>query len=193
MKLLPRAAQTAGREMLSSILDGRMGLRLRFRYDAITAILHSGEEIGVLDSRTIDGLRILKARVPSIIPEVFVGCNEDQDGYGQLRKKSTCDHMVQITLYGHEKDYDLVGSILSERETYLQEPTRLDHGATYRNPHFLSWDDCPETPLLDSAASQLQVDFATKVREVFEQMTDVAPIPQDLIEQDHRISRLLRR
>jgi hypothetical protein len=50
--------------------------------------------------------------------------------------KDTCV-LVDIIIYGHPKNCDEVGDILSARKMYLQEPDYRKTLCGYKNPHFL--------------------------------------------------------
>ncbi|KAL6721441.1 hypothetical protein ACLMJK_000544 [Lecanora helva] len=174
---------------LASVLERRVGLQLRFRHDAITVLLQSREEIGVLDRRMESALRSLKEADPIGRFELFVTSDNDRGSRSRYRQKPQSIFQVQIILYGSAEAHDRVGWILSNACMYLQEPATFDRRVTYRNPHFLCWDK-PETPLLASGSYIAEDDFATKVETILETSTTFALPPS--IEQDARISTKLR-
>lgn len=192
MKLLQKSGQSISQDTLTAALAGRIGLRLRFRHDATTVILHSSEEMGVLDHRMAAALEKLKDVVPTVMFELFIGDEEDQGSCGRLGKKPAAVHPLHITIYGSDQSYHEVGSTLSDIGMFLQEPVHLDHGVLYRNPHFFSWDDDTTTPLLGRARIDPKADFAVKVGAILDSTPNFIRPPCD-VEQDARISTPLRR
>ncbi len=192
MKLLQKSGQSISQDTLTAALAGRIGLRLRFRHDATTVILHPSEEMGVLDHRMAAALKTLKEVVPTVMFELSVSDEEDQDNCGRPGKKPMAVHPLHISIHGSDQSYDEVGSILSDLGMFLQEPVHLRPGALYRNPHFFSWDDDTTTPLLGRARVDPNADFAVKIGAILDSTTDFILSSCD-VEQDVRISTRLRR
>lgn len=188
MKALQKSG--ASRGILGSLLENRVTLGLRFRHDSVTVILHASEEIGVLDSKTAAVLKSLKDIAPTITIELFLNHDEAQDCSGWQAKKSASVRPLQIQIYGPEEYNNEVGSALSDAGMYLQEPVLLDRGVVYRNPHFLSWDDDLETPLLNTARHDPKAAFTAKVEAIMDSSNLHLPYHVD---QDPRIFTTLRK
>ncbi len=186
MKSLPRTGQS--HDILSSALEKRVALGLRFRHDSTTVLLHPLDEIGVLDNKMAAALNSLKDIAPTITIELFLDHEQDQDSCRWQGKKWASVRPLQVQIYGPDEYYNNVGSALSSVGMYLQEPAFLDHGVIYRNPHFLSWDNNLETPLLHTDDSQAA--FLTKIEAIMDSCNPVLQ-PSD-VEQDARICTILR-
>lgn len=190
MKLLQRTGLSTSHNILSSALENRVALGLRFRHDSATVLLQPLEEIGVLDDKTAGILRSLKDIAPNITVELFLDREEDQDHCDRQGKKAASVHPLQIQIYGPDEYYNEVGSALSSAGMYLQEPVFLDRGVVYRNPHFLSWDNTSETPLLDTARLEPKAEFATRIEAI---MDSFGPVLEGSdVKQDARIFTTLR-
>ena len=188
MKLLQRAGES--HDILSSALENRVPLKLRFRDDSTTVILHPLEEIGVLDTKMAAALNSLKEIATSIIIELFLD-HEQEDSYSRRGSKRASVRPLQIQIYGPDEYYNEVGSALSSAGMYLQEPVSLDHWVVYRNPHFLAWDDSPETPLLNTAREDPKAGFTAKMEAI---MDSFKPLRQASdVKQDARILTILRK
>ena len=189
MKLLQRAGES--HDILISALEKRVPLKLRFRHDSTTVILHPLEEIGVLDKKMAAALNSLKEIATSITIELFLDHEHEQDSYGRRGKKAAPIRPLQIQIYGPDEYYNEVGSALSSAGMYLQEPVFLDHCVVYRNPHFLSWDDSPETPLLNTAREDPKAGFTAKMEAIMDSFTPV--LQASHVKQDARILTTLRK
>ena len=192
MKLLQKLGQPISQEIMSSALEGRVDLRLRFRNDSTTVTLDHSQEIGVLDCRMAAALQELKEIAPMVIFELSVHHEEDRDSCARQGITPASVHSLQIAVYGPDEYYHTVGSIFSSAGMYLQEPVRLDDTVLYRNPHFLSWDDDSKTPLLGKAGMTSNTDLEIKIEAILECPTDSILSPFD-VKQDPRISTTLRR
>lgn len=191
MKLLQNPRQSTGQDRLSLILKDRIAFGLRFRHDSTTVLLHPAEEIGVLDRKTATALDSLKEGTPSVTFEVFIDHQEDQQNDGRRAKSPTSVLPLQIEVHGPGQYYNVVGSTLSKIGMYLQEPVLLDHEVAYRNPHFISWDENPKTPLLNTARNDPEADFTKKVEAILNS-SNSAEQASDM-EQDPRILTILRK
>ena len=80
---------------------------------------------------------------------------------------------------------------MSSAGIYLQEPAFLDCEVVYRNPHFLSWDDNLETPLLNTAPDDPKIGFAAKIEAIIDAFKPM--LPASNVKQDTRILTILRR
>ena len=75
MTLWKRARES--QDILSSALESRVQLKLRFRHDSTTVILHPLEEIGVLDKQMAAALKSLKEIATSITIELYLDNKQD--------------------------------------------------------------------------------------------------------------------
>lgn len=187
---MQQSAKSMSQEILSSVLEGRHGLKLRVRQDA-TTILYSAEEIGVLDHRMAAALKTLRDFAPAVTFELFVGHEDGQDSCGRQGKKPASIHPLRIMIYGSDQYHDAVGSIMSDAGMYLQEPVCLREGSKYRNPHFFSWKNELETPLLLAAGIDPRASFAMEIGAILESTPEINLSPSD-IKQDSRILTRLR-
>ena len=189
INLLQRAGKC--QDILGSALEKRIPLKLRFRHDSTTIILHPLEEIGVLDKKMAAALNSLQEIARSIIIELFLDHEQEQDSYSRRGKRAGSIRPLQIQIYGPDEYYNEVGSALSSAGMYLQEPVFLDHGVVYRNPHFLSWDDSPETPLLNTAREDREAGFTAKIEAIMDSFKPVLQVSD--VKQDARILTILRK
>lgn len=189
MKLLQRTGESY--DILTSALENHVALGLRCRHDSTTIILHPLEEIGVLDSKTAAVLKLLKDVAPTITTELFLDREEDQGSCAWPGKKAASVRSLQIQISGPDEYYNEVGLALSSAGMYLQEPVFLDHGAIYRNPHFLSWDNTLETPMLNAARDDPKLKFVNEVEAIMASFQTVLH-PSD-VGQDARISTTLQK
>ena len=189
MTLWKRARES--QDILSSALENRVQLKLRFRHDSITVTLHPLEEIGVLDKKMAAALKSLREIATSITIELYLDNEQEQDSYNREDKKGASVRPLQIQIYGPDDHYNEVGSALSSAGMYLQEPAFLDCKVVYRNPHFLSWDDNLETPLLNTARDDPKIGFAAKIEAIMDSFKPVLPASD--VKQDARILTILRR
>lgn len=177
--------------ILSSALEKRVALGLRFRHDSTTVLLQPLEEIGVLDNKTAGVLRSLKNIAPTITFELFLDREEDQGSCDRQGKKEASVRPLQIQIHGPDEYYNEVGSALSSAGMYLQEPVFLDREVVHRNPHFLSWDNNLETPLLNTARNDPKANFATRIEAIMDSFGPILQAPN--VKQDARIVTILRR
>ena len=70
MNLWKRARES--QDILSSAIENRVQLKLRFRHDSTTVILHPLEEIGILDKKMAVALKSLKEIATSITIELYL-------------------------------------------------------------------------------------------------------------------------
>lgn len=174
-----------------SASEDRIALQLRFRHDCISVLLDAHGEIAVLDKKMAAVLRLLKETVTGTILKVFLGNGRGRDDRDSAGKRSTLGLPLEIEVHGLDKDYSKIGSTLSNASMYLQEPVILDQGVTYRNPHFLSWDENGVTPQLNTSGRDIETDFETAIEAILESPNPVLVAPD--LEQDARISTQLRR
>lgn len=138
---------------LSTSPNPPVALSFRFRADAITILLPTREECGVLDSRTACVLTLLVKETPSLKFEAFVDPDQLQGSW--RRTKPGAILPLCINVYGSMSSMDKVASALSEEGVFLQEPIHVNPTSTYHNPHFLSWDDDFGTPQLRQCLTPL--------------------------------------
>ena len=170
-----------------------VALALRFRSDATTLLEPStSEEMGTLDDKTTGQLKRLKVIVPSIKIEAYVDREEDETGCGTHGKKDSSVMPLQLNVYGPDQQFSKVGCFLSDAGMFLQEPVFLPlRDFTYRNPHYLSWDDIPRTPQLLSSNEVSPFDFGMEIEAI---INDTHTIPQPChFQQDPRIKTELQR
>lgn len=108
---------------------------------------------GLLDHDTGQALAAL-SRSYSIKFEAYLS-----EKASTLKKSISNDcYSLQITLYGLRRDSDAVGTLLSEKKLYLQQPNKFDSSAVYFNPQYL---------LRPGSEFKLQVqeDFQSSARE----------------------------
>ena len=189
MKSLQRNGHS--HNIISSALENRVALGLRFRHDSVTVLLHPLEEVGVLDNKMAAVLSSLKDTASTITIELFLDPQEDQDSCSRRGEKTASVRPLQILIYGPDEYYNEVGSALSSAGMYLQEPAFLDQGVVYRNPHYLSWSNSPETPLLNTAQSDPKADFANKIEAIIDSFSPVLQASD--VKQDARINTILRK
>lgn len=169
-----------------------VALALRFRSDATTLLEPStSEEMGTLDDKTTGQLKRLKVIVPSIKIEAYVDREEDETGCGTHGKKDSSVMPLQLNLYGPDQQFSKVGYFLSDAGMFLQEPVFLpSRDFSYRNPHYLSWDDIPRTPRLLGSNEVSPFDFGMEIEAI---INDTHTIPQPChFQQDPRIKTELQ-
>ena len=166
---------------------------LRFRSDATTLLEPAtSEEVGTLDAKYTTQLKKLKEIVPSIKIEAYVDREEDETGCGTHGIRNSSVLPLQFNVYGSDKNFSEVGCFLSEAGMFLQEPVSLPPGIlSYRNPHFLSWDDISWTPQLLASDEVSPFDFGMEVEAIINS-TNVVPQPCHF-QQDPRIRTELKR
>ena len=166
---------------------------LRFRSDATTLLEPAtSEEVGTLDAKSTAQLKKLKEIVPSIKIEAYVDREEDETGCGTHGMKNSSVLPLQLNVYGSDKNFSEVGCFLSEARTFLQEPVFLPPGIlSYRNPHFLSWDDISRTPQFLASNEVNPFDFGMEVEAIINS-TNAVQQPCHF-QQDPRIRTELKR
>ena len=169
-----------------------VALALRFRSDATTLLEPStSEEMGTLDGKSTAQLKRLKEIVPSIKIEAYVDREEDETGCGIQGNKYPSIMPLQLNVYGPDEHFSEVGRFLSDAGMFLQEPVFLPPGTlSYRNPHFLSWDDISRTPRLLASNEVSQLDFGMEVEAI---INSTNAVPQAChYQQDPRIRTELK-
>lgn len=166
---------------------------LRFRSDATTLLEPAtSEEVGALDEKSTTQLKRLKGIVPSIRIEAYIDREEDETGCGTQGKENSSVLSLQLNIYGPDENFSEVGCFLSDAGMFLQEPVFLPLGIlSYRNPHFLSWDDTSRTPQLLASNEVSPFDFGMEV-EAIVNSTNAVPQPCHF-QQDPRIKTELKR
>lgn len=167
-------------------------LALRFRSDATTLLEPTtSEEMGTLDDNISAQLKRLKVDFPLIKIEAYVDHEKHETGCGTQGKKSCTVMPLQLNIYGPDQYLSEVGSFLSNAEMFLQEPVFLPRGfSSYRNPHFLTWDDIPSTPQLLTSNEVSPFDFGMEVEAI---LNSTNAVPQTChFQQDRRIRTELK-
>ena len=176
-----------GRPTLVRDFDLSVPLQLRIRADAITLIVPTLEEIGVLDLKTASVLKPLIKDNPLLEFEVFA--DHDQLQRTRLGKKASKIIPLCIYIYGPITCSNYVASALSEARVFLQEPIYIRPASTYHNPHFLHFDDIVTPRFL--FVSPHSLNFAAEIDAILEQ-SDVRDVPI-LVEQDSRVQTKLHK
>ena len=154
----------------------------------MTVLNPNSEEIGVLDKKMATVLRLLKIVSGSIRYSVFPSSEGDVD---QKERRSGDIIPLEINISGPLQSLKRIGEVLSEAGMFLQEPSSLEHGVLYRNPHFLSWGDETTTPLFTRPGELPPNDFADSIGEVMS--CSEAPSRPRIFFQDRRITTPLKR
>ena len=154
----------------------------------MTLLNPNSEEIGVLDKKMATVLRLLKTVSGSISYSVFPSNEGDVD---QKERRSGDTVSLEININGPLHSLKRIGEVLSGAGMFLQEPTSLEHGVLYRNPHFLSWGDETTTPLFARPGELPPNDFADSIEEVMG--CSEATFRPRIFFQDRRITTPLKR
>ena len=154
----------------------------------MTILNPNSEEIGFLDKKMATVLRLLKTVSGSIRYNVFPSSEGDVD---QKERRTGDTIPLEINVNGPLASLNRVGEVLSDAGIFLQEPTSLEHGVLYRNPHFLSWDDETTTPLFARPGELPLNDFADTIEEVMG-CSETTFRPRIFV-QDRRITTTLKR
>ena len=116
---------------------------------------------------------------------------EDETSCGTQGKRNPSVIPLQLNVYGPDQHFSEVGRFLSDAGMFLQEPVFLPPGIlSYRNPHFLSWDDISRTPQLLASNEIGPLDFSMEVEAIINS-TDAVPQPCHF-QQDPRIRTELK-
>lgn len=108
---------------------------------------------------------------------------------------------IDIFAYGHEHDFDVIGSEFSDRDIYLQHPRYQEHLLFYKNPQYLvrpghdyptlDWRQTEKSDTSDEVSSeQLDLD-ENQLDRIFE--TARGPEIYSGVEQSQRLHSLLQR
>lgn len=166
------------------------GLR-SWRADSMTVLSPDSQEIGVLDKRMATVLMLLKKVSGSIRFSLFLGNEGDQMRHTLKERWPKTILPLDIIIQGPIQNLEEVGEVLSDAGMFLQEPSFLEPGVIYRNPHFLSWDEQTATPLLSRRGESSRNDFTDSVAEVMN-CSNPALDPPKLV-QDRRVMTALKR
>ena len=148
--------------------------------------------MGTLDAKSTAQLKKLKEIVPSIKIEAYVDREEDETGCGTDGMQNSSVLPLQLNVYGSDSNFSEVGCFLSDAGMFLQEPVSLPPGIfSYRNPHFLSWDDISRTPQLLASNEVSPFDFGMEVEAIINS-TNAVRQPCHF-QQDPRIRTELKR
>ncbi|KAI9819643.1 MAG: hypothetical protein M1827_007093 [Pycnora praestabilis] len=169
-------------------LHSRIGidapLRLRFRSDATTLLSQASEEVGALDIATSNTLRSVLAGAPSLSFEAFI----DRDSSGSEPWGKHMNPALEIIIYGPDTALSEVGDAFSTAYAFLQEPSHIRLGTTYRNPHVLSWSD--ETSIYRRVPSESSLDIPNEIEAILSHADDVEPHPE--VKHDIRLRTVLK-
>ena len=108
-------------------------------------ILGEGQEFGCLDRRTGEILGRLRAE-SGISLQILCVVAMSQPGNKSLHSR-ICEReaSVCVNIYGPEILFEDIGAFASECMLFLQDPRDCDRKVIYRNPHRLSFGECPIT------------------------------------------------
>lgn len=154
----------------------------------MTILNPNSEEIGVLDTKMATVLRLLKTVSGSIRYSVFPGSGGGAD---QKERRSANTIPLEISINGPLQSLKRIGEVLSDAGMFLQEPTSLENGVIYQNPHFLIWGDEIITPLFAKPGELPPNDFADSIEEVMG--CSEATFRPRIFFQDRRITTPLKR
>lgn len=157
----------------------------------MTVLSPDSQEIGVLDKRMATVLMLLKKVSGSIRFSLFLGNEGDQMRHTLKERWPKTILPLDIIIQGPIQNLEEVGEVLSDAGMFLQEPSFLEPGVIYRNPHFLSWDEQTATPLLSRRGESSRNDFTDSVAEVMN-CSNPALDPPKLV-QDRRVMTALKR
>ena len=116
--------------------------------DSTLHILGEDQEFGYLDRRTGEILGRLRAesgislQISCVMATSQPGIwpHENLHGRECQREASVC-----VNIYGPEVLFEDIGAFASECMLFLQDPQHCDRRVIYRNPHRLSFGECPVT------------------------------------------------
>lgn len=162
--------------------DPKLPLQIRYRPDGITILGRDLGEVGELDKHHADILKALQRQFPSLRCEVYVMQASSCDA-----KKSSRSAVfsVELNVYGPPSLADSVGSVLSDANVYLQEPTYLPETIAYRNPHVYSVDDDFLTPRFRENRCETKRNFECEIDAILHETASTDP--QESFWQDPRI------
>lgn len=156
---------------------------LRYRVTGVTLLRYLGEEIGELDVRHGNLLKILRDVAPNLRCEVYVP--EDD-----MHIRKAKNFPVEINVHGTIQEIESVGSLLSKERVFLQEPEPLLIKTVYRNPHVFSSQCGFETPFFRAYKADDGEDLQNKVDATIH--APRAPLFDTNIQIDTRIRSKLR-
>ena len=166
-----------------------MALQLRFRADAVTLLLPTLEECGVLDSKTAHILILLLKDHRSLEFEAYLDQEQTQGPYSGNKHSSVLP--LSINVYGPRTSLENVATALSEARVFFQEPRNFHPASTYHNPHFLSWDDDLQTPRTLQLNHTPEIDLTAEICKILDQSPPETVVDWPL--QDCRIRTTLHR
>ncbi len=155
-----------------------------------------GTEFGFLNGHASKALESLVLQ-PAFQFEAIGSVQAIRETIGRVTKAADAVVRVNINVYGPKESSKEIGRHLSSQKLYLQRPDKLRIGATYENPHALTFSDMQ----ISSFENQLDVgskrapklDDAEKFREtisnVYSSLTRGANLNK--IEGDRRLKRTL--
>jgi hypothetical protein len=162
--------------------DPRLPLQIRYRPDGVTILGSDLEEVGELDKHHADVLKDLQRQFPSLRCEVYVM----QASFADAKKSSrSAVFSIELNVYGSPSLAESVGSVLSDANVYLQEPTYLPEIIAYRNPHVYSVDDDFLTPRFREKRCETKRNFECEIDAIIHETASTDP--QKSFWQDPRI------
>jgi SWI/SNF-related matrix-associated actin-dependent regulator of chromatin subfamily A3 len=105
-------------------------------------VLHfpDGTEFSVLNNHASKALETLLQR-PTLEFEAIGSVQAILETIERVTKANDAVVRVSIHIYGPRESKEDIGNHLTNQKLYLQRPDKLRVGATYENPHFLSFAD----------------------------------------------------
>ena len=111
-------------------------------------ILSESQEFGCLDRRTGEILGRLRAE-PGISLQISCVMATSQPGISPYKnphgRECQWGATMCVNIYGPEILFEDIGAFASECMLFLQDPQDCDRKVIYRNPHRLSFVECPVT------------------------------------------------
>jgi hypothetical protein len=167
---------------ISQDKDPKLPLRIRYRPDGVTILGFDLAEIGELDKHHAGILKALQRQFPSLRCEVYVMQSSPCD----VKKSSrSAVFSIELNLYGSSSLAESVGSVLSDANVYLQEPTYLAETITYRNPHVYSVGHDFSTPRFREKRCDTKPNFEQEIDAIIHETASTDP--RESFSQDLRI------
>lgn len=155
------------------------------RTDGITILHPKLQEIWVIDSKTAHGILLLKESEKSVRYEIYSAL-ESQHGQAV---KGCSEIPLEILIYGPMTSVGRIGTVLSNSDLFLQEPSRHQLSVPYRNPHVLSWDDDSNPSYLLWQSLEGEIILTDEINAILDGQ-DCAPQLIFEVEQDPRMTLL---
>jgi hypothetical protein len=159
----------------------------RFRTDGVTILHPALQEVGVLDTKTANGISLLKKSTFPFRLKIYTvpGTQQSRD------RRATLEVPLEILIYGRRSSLDFFGSLLSQSNLFLQEPAQHCLSVPYLNPHVISWDDHLDSSYLLGPSLDGQIDLTKEINAILDDQSVFPPLSFE-VEQDPSIQTLLQ-